>query len=145
MTSRSELLLPTTDEKIINVIPKKKLQMKAQSHLNSTAISTDLFKECCSSLCLRRISPGYESFNFEPSSGGGSRALFAYSIFKKSSNIYIFWIHEKNFNFFIFICKYMYNIYNILLTAVAKKILWSFLCLKSKPSNTLLMWLNYNN
>jgi hypothetical protein len=65
LTSRSELLLPTTDEKLINIIPKK-LQIKAQSHLNSTAISTDLFKECCSSLCLRRISPGYESFNFEP-------------------------------------------------------------------------------
>ena len=29
LTSRSELLLPTTDEKLINIIPKK-LQMKAQ-------------------------------------------------------------------------------------------------------------------
>ena len=31
LTSRSKLLLPTTDEKPINIIPKK-LQMKAQSH-----------------------------------------------------------------------------------------------------------------
>ena len=63
-TSRSESILAATG-KPINIIPKK-FQMKAQSHLNSTTISTDVFKECCKNRCLRRISPGYENFNFEP-------------------------------------------------------------------------------
>ena len=63
-TIRSESLLAATG-KPINIIPKK-FQMKAQSHLNSTTISTEVFKECCKNHCLRRISPGYENFNFEP-------------------------------------------------------------------------------
>ena len=62
--SRSESFLAATG-KPINIMPKK-FQMKVQSHLNSTTISTDVFKECCKNRCLRRSSPGYENFNFEP-------------------------------------------------------------------------------
>ena len=61
-TSRSESFLAATG-KPINIIPKK-FQMKAQSHLHATTISTDVFKECCKNPCLRRIFPGYENFSF---------------------------------------------------------------------------------
>jgi hypothetical protein len=54
LTSRSELLLPTTDEKLINIIPKK-LQIKAQSHLNSTAISSTMSFEPEEARCDDKI------------------------------------------------------------------------------------------
>jgi hypothetical protein len=56
-TSRSESFLAATAK-------PKIFQMKAQSHLHATTISTDVFKECCKNPCLRRIVPGYENFSF---------------------------------------------------------------------------------